>query len=62
MNLQTIIEPIGDLLMWSYKHIIDPVAPIFNWVCIVFLILAIGYWVRRQGKYNRKAAAEGTIK
>lgn len=62
MNLQSILDPIADFLQWSFRHVMDPIAPAFNWMCIIFLILALGYWVRRQGKYNRKAEAEGTIK
>jgi len=27
----------------------------------VFLLLALGYWVMRQKKYNAKATREGTI-
>ncbi len=62
MNLQSIVEPIGNFLQWTFRYIMDPIAPAFNWACIIFLVLAITYWLRRQGKYNRKAAAEGTIK
>ncbi len=62
MNLQSILEPVGNFFQWTFKNIIDPIGPTFNWICIVFLVLALTYWLRRQGKYNRKAAAEGTIK
>jgi len=62
MNLQTILEPIANFCQWTFKNIMDPIGPAFNWACIIFAFLAIGYWLRRQGKYNRKAAAEGTIK
>jgi len=62
MNLQSIVEPIANFCQWTFKNVMDPIAPAFNWICIVFSVVAITYWLRRQGKYNRKAATEGGIK
>jgi hypothetical protein len=59
MNLQSILQPIVDFCQWSFKLLIK-FSPYFNWVCIVFAVLAIGYWLNRQKKYSQKAMSEGT--
>jgi hypothetical protein len=61
MNLQSILTPIADFFQWTFKHIINPIGPTFNWICIVFAFVAIIYWLRRQKAYNEKATREGTI-
>ena len=61
MNLQSILTPIADAFQWSFKHLLAPIAPAFNWICIVFAIVAIGYWLRRQKHYNQQAAEKGSI-
>ncbi|MFM7310829.1 MAG: DUF6341 family protein [Flavobacteriales bacterium] len=61
MNLQSILTPIVDAFQWSFKHLLAPIAPAFNWICIVFAIVAIAYWLRRQKRYSQQAAENGTI-
>jgi hypothetical protein len=60
MNLQSLVYPIADFFQWSFKTLMDPLSAPFNWSCIVFCIVAITYWLRRQKAYNEKAAKEGT--
>lgn len=60
MNLQSILKPLVDGMQWTFKNILEPVSGYFNWICIVFLFFALGYWLMRQKKYNEKAAKEGT--
>jgi hypothetical protein len=60
MNLQSILRPIADAAQWSFKHIIEPIGPTMNWICIVFAIGAIAYWLRRQKNYTQKALKDGT--
>jgi len=60
MNLQSILQPVVDFCQWTFKNILMPISPVFNWVCIVFAFLAIIYWLNRQRKYNQKAIKEGT--
>ncbi len=61
MNLQSILRPLVDGLQWTFKHLLEPMSHYFNWICIVFLFIAIGYWLSRQKKYNQKAAQDGGI-
>jgi hypothetical protein len=61
MNLQSILRPVADAFQWTFKYVLEPVSHSFNWVCIVFLFIALGYWLNRQKKYNQKAAKEGSI-
>jgi hypothetical protein len=61
MNLQSILEPFVNALQWTFKNVLQPGSHYFNWMCIVFAFLAIGYWLMRQKKYNEKAAKEGGI-
>jgi hypothetical protein len=60
MNLQSILRPIADGFQWTFKHVIEPIGPTMNWICIVFAFLAILYWLRRQKAYTAKATKEGT--
>jgi uncharacterized membrane protein len=61
MNLQSILVPFGEFCQWTFKHLLFPITNVFNWVCIVFCIVAIGYWLNRQKNYNTKAAKDGGI-
>jgi hypothetical protein len=61
MNLQSILEPVVNAMQWTFKNLLEPMSHWFNWVCIVFAIVAIGYWLNRQKKYNQKAAREGSV-
>jgi hypothetical protein len=61
MNLQSILRPVASAFEWTFENVIGPISHSFNWVCIVFCFIAIGYWLNRQKKYNQKAAKEGGI-
>jgi hypothetical protein len=61
MNLQSILEPIANGLQWTFKNVLKPGSDYFNWACIIFAFIALGYWLNRQKNYNKKAAKEGGI-
>jgi hypothetical protein len=59
MNLQSFVYPFANAAQWTFRNLLEPMSHWFNWICIVFCIGAIWYWLNRQKKYNQKAAAEG---
>lgn len=61
MNLQSIVYPFADAMQWTFKHLLEPMSHWFNWLCIVFCICGIWYWLNRQKGYNQKAAQDGGI-
>jgi hypothetical protein len=61
MNLQSFVYPLADAMQWTFRNLLEPMSHWFNWVCVVFCIVSIWYWLRRQKNYNQKAQREGSI-
>ncbi|MFI5203650.1 MAG: hypothetical protein ACHQF2_04070 [Flavobacteriales bacterium] len=56
-----IVIPIVKFLEWTFG-ILESLGNFPNWSFIVIGFVGLFYWLWLQGKYNRQAAANGTIK
>lgn len=61
MNLQSILYPIADFFQWTFHHLLLPIAPAFNWICIAGGFIGLGIWLRMQSRFSQKARKEGGI-
>ncbi|MEY3398519.1 MAG: hypothetical protein RL220_1113 [Bacteroidota bacterium] len=61
MNLQDILYPIADGLLWLFNNILEPSTHWFNWVCIALGFGGMFLWLKMQRDYNRKAQKDGGL-
>ncbi len=66
MNLQSILDPIGDFIVWTFEKVLEPLGEL-PWVSPNNLVIVLGfvglyYWLKVQGNYNKKAEKEGGLK
>jgi len=61
MNLQKIVDPLGELLTWTFDTLLVPFADMANLACVVVGAVGLLYWLNLQNKYTKKAKKEGTI-
>ncbi len=61
MNLQDILYPIADGLLWFFRNLFEPSTHWFNWVCIAVGFAGMFLWLRMQKNYNRKAKENSGI-
>jgi|LakMenEpi03Aug12_release.lakeMendotaPanAssembly.Ray.scaffolds.fasta_scaffold655310_2 hypothetical protein len=59
MNLQDIINPIGDLMTASFEYIIEPLSGLINVAIVVVGAVGLIYWLAAQKKYTDQARREG---
>ncbi len=62
MNLQQILEPIGEAIVWSFDNLLVPMGNLPNIVCTLGVFVGIFIWVKMQKKYNEEAERNGTLK
>lgn len=62
MNVQDIIYPIGDLIVWTFDNVLVPIGNIAGrtfwellWASVG--IFGIALWLKMQAKYNNEAAS-----
>lgn len=64
--MQYIVEPLGKLIVWTFDNILVPIGDLGaanpNNLFVVLGFVGLFYWLFLQGKYNKKAAQEGTLK
>ena len=62
MNLQDLLLPIRDLLVWSFETILESGIPgMLNWALWGVMIAVLVGWLRMQKQYTAKAQTEGGI-
>ena len=62
MNLQDLIFPIGDLLVWTFEALLEtPIPNLVNWGIWFLIGGGILGWLRMQTAYTKKAVAEGGL-
>lgn len=61
MNVNTIIEPIGRLLEWSFANVIEPLGNSVNYSVVVLGFVGLFVWLKMQSDYNKKAKQDGSI-
>lgn len=62
MNLQDILLPIRDLMVWSFETILESGLPgMLNWAVWGLMIVVLIGWLRMQKQYTATAQAEGGI-
>lgn len=62
MNLQDLLLPIRDLIVWSFETILESGIPnLLNWGLWSAMIVVLVGWLRMQKQYTAKAQAEGGI-
>ncbi len=66
-NMQHILDPIVALILWSFETLLEPLGELPgllnpNTVFVLLISLGLLYWIVQQGKYNKKAEAEGGLK
>ena len=54
MNVNTLIEPIGDLMVWTFG-IFEFIGNSFNWLVIIGGFIGLFIWLFMQKKYNAEA-------
>jgi hypothetical protein len=61
MNLQSIVDPLGEFMVWTFDTLIVPFADYINWAAIVVGGIGFLFWMKTQSDYNKKAAKDGTL-
>lgn len=63
MNLQSILEPIRDLIVWTFELVLesDNLTGLINYGVVFLGIAAIAGWLRMQSKYTKQAVEQNTI-
>jgi len=61
MNTQDVITPLAQFIEWTFNTVLVPMSNGFNWAVIAIGAVGLVFWLRLQGKYNAKAAQDGTI-
>ncbi|MES2627431.1 MAG: hypothetical protein V4616_00555 [Bacteroidota bacterium] len=62
MNLQSILDPIAVVIVWTFENILEVLGNIPNFLFIVVGFVGLFYWLKTQGNYNKKAATTGERK
>ncbi len=62
MNLQDILQPIGDAIVWSFETLLVPLGNYPNTLFTLLGFVGLGIWLKMQGNYNKKAKEEGSLK
>ncbi len=62
MNLQSILNPIGDFIVWSFQNILEVLGNAPNVIFVLVGFVGLFYWLKIQGNYNKKAQNEGGLK
>ena len=65
--MQYLTGPIAALIKWTFDFLLVPIGDLPgllnpNNIFLVLGFIGLIYWLRLQGKYNKKAAQEGGIK
>lgn len=61
MNLQKIVDPLGEFLTWTFDMLIVPFADFVNLASVLLGAFGLLYWLNLQNKYSKKAQKEGGI-
>jgi hypothetical protein len=61
MNLQKIVDPIADLMVWSFETLLVPFADFVNVSVVILGFVGLAYWLKLQNDYTKKAKREGGI-
>lgn len=56
-----IIIPTVKFFQWTFG-ILESLGNLPNWTFITIGMVGMFYWLRLQGKFNKEAAANGTLK
>ncbi len=59
MNLQDIVNPLGEFMTATFEYIIEPFGDAFNFAIIVLGFVGLFYWLVSQKKYTDKARSNG---
>ncbi len=65
MNLQSILQPIADFVVWTFDTVLVPVGDASfnpNSLFIIGGFVGLFVWLKMQGDFNRKAEQEGGLK
>lgn len=62
MNLQSILNPIADFIVWTFVNILEVLGNYPNIIFVLIGFVGLFYWLNIQGKYNKKAEKEGSLK
>ncbi|HEX4886646.1 MAG TPA: hypothetical protein VFV37_01250 [Luteibaculaceae bacterium] len=62
MNLQSILEPIEAFITWTFVNILENLGNLPNVLFILVGFVGLGYWLKLQGKFNKKAQHDGGLK
>lgn len=62
MNTQDIINPIGDLIIWTFDNVLVPLGDMpgrrgWEWGAALVGIAGLALWLKMQAKYNAEAAS-----
>lgn len=62
MNLQEILAPIGDIIVWTFDNILVPMGNLPNLLVVILLFFGLMTWIKMQKKYNEEAERTGGLK
>ncbi len=62
MNMNSILRPIGEIITWTFDSVLIPLGQLPNYVFILVGLVGLFVWLNMQGKFNKKAQKDGTIK
>lgn len=57
-----IFYPFADFCQWLFENLIEPSENLPNKLFIAGGFLGLFYWIRLQGKFNKEAEKNGTLK
>lgn len=62
MNFQDLLYPVMDGMIWTFELLMEgSPANIINWLAVVIGTVLLLGWIGMQKKYDKQAAADGTI-
>ncbi len=62
MNLQSILDPFANFIVWSFENILENLGNLPNVLFVLIGFVGLFYWLKTQGNYNTKAEKEGGLK
>ena len=58
MSSADVFYGIGDFCYWAFEKTLEPMGDLPWRVVLYFGFVAFGYWMYRQNKFNKEAAAD----
>ena len=52
---------LGDVFTWTFKNVLELLGNVPNVLFIILGFIGAGFWLMKQGRYNRESKENGTL-